>query len=322
MTKDSSAETKDKSTVGAGGKPDRPLLGLLIAQAFGTFNDNAWKQIVVLLAVGAAGTPAEGQERGALAQAFLITTLMLVSLPAGVIADRISKHTVIVAMKVFEVALMAAGIAGLLAVPSGGVPALVILGMLGIQAGVFSPAKYGILPEVLPHERLALGNGLLELWNNLAILIGTAGGGVILSLAGSRPWLGAVVLTVFAGVGLVSALAVPRVPPARQEGGLVTSIRLAYSAINSDRILRLAIRGQILVWAVGSLVPPPVLAYASKTLGLREAWQANMPLAVLGLGVGLGWGAWWRASSPRRRSSTVCSPSAPSVCRSRRWLSR
>jgi acyl-[acyl-carrier-protein]-phospholipid O-acyltransferase/long-chain-fatty-acid--[acyl-carrier-protein] ligase len=292
MTKDSSAKKGE-------GKPDRPLLGLLIAQSFGTFNDNAWKQIVVLLAVGAAANPAEGQERGALAQAFLITTLLVVSLPAGVIADRISKHTVIVAMKVFEVALMAAAIAALMAVPSGGVPALVILGLLGVQAGVFSPAKYGILPEVLPHERLAMGNGLIELWNNLAILVGTAGGGVILSLTGGRPWMGSVLLTVLAAAGLVAAMAVPRVPPARQEGGLITSLRLAYSTINSDRILRLAIRGQVLVWAVGSLVPPPVLAYASKTLGLSEAWQANMPLAVLGLGVGLGSLIAGKLSSPK-----------------------
>jgi acyl-[acyl-carrier-protein]-phospholipid O-acyltransferase/long-chain-fatty-acid--[acyl-carrier-protein] ligase len=289
---------KDNSAIRGDAKPDRPLLGLLIAQALGSFNDNAWKQIVVLLAVVGAGNESQGQARAAQAQALLITTLMLVSLPAGVMADRISKRTVIVAMKMLEVVLMSAAIAVLWAVPSGGVPALVILGLLGIQAGIFSPAKYGLLPEILPHERLAFGNGLLELWNNLAILMGTAAGGVIVKLAEARPWMGAVPLAVFSAIGLATALGVPRVSPARTEGGLAVSVRLAWEAINADRILRLAIRGQLLVWAVGCLVPPPVLSYASKTLHL-DALHANTPLAVLGLGVGLGSLVAGKLSSPK-----------------------
>jgi acyl-[acyl-carrier-protein]-phospholipid O-acyltransferase/long-chain-fatty-acid--[acyl-carrier-protein] ligase len=113
---------------------------------------------------------------------------MLVSLPAGVLADRLSKRAVILALKGFELALMVAGAAALYLNPSGGWPALAILGLLGVQAALFSPAKYGILPEILPHERLSAGNGLLELWNNLAIIAGTVAGGVLLGLAGSRPW--------------------------------------------------------------------------------------------------------------------------------------
>ena len=65
-----------------------------------------------------------------------------------------------------------------------GVPAMAILGLLGVQAALFSPSKYGILPEILPHEKLSSGNGLLEMWTNLAIIGGTVAGGVIVSLTG------------------------------------------------------------------------------------------------------------------------------------------
>src|SRR5438067_11328290 len=85
------------------------LMGLLVAQALGSFNDNAWKQIVALLAVTTAASATQGQERAALAQIVLMVPLMLVSLPAGVLADRVSKRSVILTMKVLELALMLAG---------------------------------------------------------------------------------------------------------------------------------------------------------------------------------------------------------------------
>jgi acyl-[acyl-carrier-protein]-phospholipid O-acyltransferase/long-chain-fatty-acid--[acyl-carrier-protein] ligase len=272
-------------------RKQHPLAGLLVAQALGSFNDNAWKQVVALLAVGAAVTEAAKQERAAVAQAVLMIPLMLVSLPAGVLADRFSKRSVILAMKVLELALMLAGMAVLMARPTGGTPALVVLGLLGVQAALFSPAKYGILPEILPHERLSSGNGQLELWNNLAILAGTIAGGVLISMSGGRPWLGVAVLATLSALGLLAAVTIPHVPAARAEGGMAATVRIAWLAIKSDRILSLAIRGQILIWAVASLVPPPILSYSSKLLGsagTQEAWKANLPLAALGLGIGLG----------------------------------
>ena len=85
-----------------------PLRGLIIAQSVGAFNDNAWKQVVALLASAAAASDREAQGRAALAQVVLLVPLMLVSLPAGTLADRVSKRAVILALKWLELALMAA----------------------------------------------------------------------------------------------------------------------------------------------------------------------------------------------------------------------
>lgn len=289
---------KDGRTTAAVAPRRRPMLGLLVSQSLGAFNDNAWKQVVVLLAVAAASSEAAAQGQAAFAQVVLMIPLMLVSLPAGVLADRVSKRTVILAMKVFEVGLMLAGTVCLYYVPSGGVPALAVLGWLGVQAALFSPAKYGILPEILPHERLSSGNGLLEMCTNLAIIAGTVAGGVIVTLTGGRPWLGGVLLSVLSVVGLVAAFGVPRVPVARSEGGLLTTVRIARDAIRGDRILRLAIRGQVFVWTIASLVPAPLLSYSSKVLGL-EAWTTGLPLAALGVGIGLGCVAAGRISAAK-----------------------
>ena len=66
----------------------RRLNGLLVAQAFGQFNDQAWKQVVTLLAMAAVVDEAAKQEKTALAQIALMLPLPFFSLPAGVLADR------------------------------------------------------------------------------------------------------------------------------------------------------------------------------------------------------------------------------------------
>src|SRR4051794_11910940 len=104
----------------APGRSGDPLRGLVVAQALGAFNDNAWKNLVALLAMAAAVSETEAQEKAAIAQVILMIPLMFVSLPAGVIADRVSKRTVILATKALEVALMLAGTLLLLIHPHGG----------------------------------------------------------------------------------------------------------------------------------------------------------------------------------------------------------
>ena len=293
-----------------GGQP-HGMRGLLIAQAFGQFNDQAWKQLVILLAMAAVVSQAlkqeqsaigqapldtkqmshlreaKKQEQTAIAQAVMLSQLLLFSLPGGVLADRVSKRSVILAMKVFELMLMMAGTAALLIQPKGGLLALGVLGLLGVQTAFFLPAKYGILPEILPHERLSAGNGLLEMISNLAMLSGIVAGGVILKLVGERPWLGGLILSAFSVCGLLAALTIPRVKAARAEGGLGTTLRLAWESIKADRVLRLALIGQVFVWAIATLVPPPIYAYNSEQLRLEE-WQSGLPFAALGIGIAAG----------------------------------
>ena len=220
---------------------------------------------------------------------FVIFTLplVLVSIVAGVFSDRFSKRSVIVVMKVVEVVLMALGTLALYANPSGGILPLVVLGGMAVQSALFSPAKYGILPELLPHERLAAGNGQLELWTFLAIIGGTGTGGVLLQLSGSSPWLGGVVLLLFSVVGVVASLMVPAVPRARETGGVGSTLQGAWQAVRSDRVLRLGISGNVGYWTVASLVGQDVLVYAKAVLGLSDS-LSGIPLATFGIGVGLG----------------------------------
>ncbi len=279
----------------------RPLGGLFVTQFLGAFNDNAWKQIVIFLAIGAAATAGDGQKQTAIAQIVIMVPLMLFSMPAGLLADRFSKRSIIVGSKVFELALMLMGVAALIVQPDGGPLAMTVLGLLGVQAALFVPAKGGIIPELVPHQRLSAANGVLEMGSSMAILGGMVGGAAILQRARHlhEPlWIGGLVLVGLSACGLLSALAIPRVPTVRSQGGLVAPIRIAWEAIRADRVLKLTVIGLVLVWSIASLVPAPILPYASKELGLSE-WKASLPLVALIVGIGAGCALAARLSGPK-----------------------
>ena len=272
-----------------------PLRGLLIAQFCGAFNDNAWKLMVALLAIRElASTITPGPEFETASQtqttlAFVVFTfpLVLVSIVAGVLADRVSKRTVIILMKSVEVLLMSAATVALWTNPAGGILPLMVLAGMGVHSALFSPAKYGIIAELLPHERLAAGNGQLEMWTFFAILTGTAAPGILLALTGNAVWIAPLLLTTLALVGFSAAWTIPPVPPARATGGLVNTLYGAWSALARDRMLRLAICGAVFFWTIASLFAQNILVYAKAVL-LVSDWQSGLPLMMLSIGIGLG----------------------------------
>lgn len=272
-----------------------PIRGLLIAQFAGAFNDNAWKLIVALLSIQqvtalmAPGPALETASQHETTLAFVVFTLplMLVSLAAGTLADRISKRTLMISMKAVEAGLMAAATVALFLNPAGGLLPLIVLGGMGAHSALFSPAKYGILPEILPHEQLSAGNAILELSTFLAILAGTAIGGVLLNVAGAHLWLAPLVLTAFALVGFIASWWVPAVPAARSTGGVIEAVTSSLATLRNDRILRLAVMGSTFFWTIASLVGQDVLVYAKAILGLSDS-LTGLPLAALSIGIGAG----------------------------------
>ncbi len=281
-----------------------PLRGLLTAQFFGAFNDNAWKYIILTLAIrpimqrtGGTGDEFNQATQVETTKALLVFILpmMLFSLPAGVLADRISKRSVFIAMKALEVVLMVAAALSLFFDPTGLVLPLAILALMGVQSAIFSPAKYGILPEILPHKKLSWGNGLLEMFTMLAIIGGTGLGPVLLKLdaEGTRAhltWLAPAVLVVLSVFGLVAAQLVPRVPPAGRTGGLGATMRVAWSAMRADRVLWLAVLGAIMYWTVISLIGQNVYVYARSITAAMQNKElvSGLPAAFFGIGIGIG----------------------------------
>jgi acyl-[acyl-carrier-protein]-phospholipid O-acyltransferase / long-chain-fatty-acid--[acyl-carrier-protein] ligase len=271
---------------------DRTLNALLLAQFCGAFNDNAFKMIVALLAIGAVAGGGEAAAQEVTTVAFVVFTLPLLvgSLPAMVLGDRIGKRALIVGTKFAEVLLMAAGAVALCVQPAGVLP-FVVLAAMGLQSALFAPGKYGILPETLPHERLSAANGKLEAASFVAIVLGTVAGGALLAASDGEPWLAGLLLTAVAVVGAVASLRLPRLPAAGLAGtereSAAATVQLAARAVRSDRVLRLATLGTVAFWGLASLLGQDVLVYAKQVLGFDDR-IAGLPFGVFAIGVGAG----------------------------------
>src|SRR5439155_11119295 len=127
---------------------------------------------------------------------------------------------------------------------------VVILGLMGLQRACFGPAKYGILPELVPHHRLSAANGRLELLTFVAIIAGTALGPWLLAIAPAAPGVMAMVLTILAAIGAQAARRIQRTEPARDSGGLAVALAGAFRALRADRSLLLAVVGQGCFWTL------------------------------------------------------------------------
>jgi acyl-[acyl-carrier-protein]-phospholipid O-acyltransferase/long-chain-fatty-acid--[acyl-carrier-protein] ligase len=263
---------------------------LIATQFQGAFSDNALKWLVsfLLLDMGL-----QQQKRDLLfvlvVPLLFATPFLLFSMTGGFLADRFSKRSVTAGLKVMEIAVMSIALAGLAALNLWIAAAAIFL--LSTQAALFGPSKYGLLPELLPEKRLSWGNGILELGTFLATITGTMAGGLLASMfRGRQAWSG-LLLIILTVIGLVASLGISRVPAANPEkkfrfnlaGDLWTQI----SEMRKDRVLWLAVLGNVYFWFLGSLLLLNIVLYATDILHVDET-HTSLLLVVLTLGIGVG----------------------------------
>lgn len=261
---------------------------LMATQFQNAFSDNALKNLVVLLVL--ADLAREAQETYvALAGALFAAPFIVFSMFGGWLADRFSKAGVMRAVKAAEVGIMlfATAALGLRNLPME----LASIFLMGTQSAVFGPSKYGILPEILPVERLSWGNGLLELLTFLGIILGTTTGGYLAEFMGNGQYLSGLMLAALAVAGYLMSRGIPRVPAA--DPGCpprlnpVTDLRTQMRWIRRDRDLWRANWGNAGFWFVAALVQMNLLIYAKEVLHLTES-QNGLLNTALSIGIGVG----------------------------------
>src|SRR5579864_211494 len=144
---------------------------LIITQFFGAFNDNVLKTLVTLLIVAWVDNLHRRNTLVSASGAVFVAPFLIFSMIAGRVSDRIGKPAVIRGTKFWELFVIGAAIAALLGESIQWM--MVTLFMLSMQATFFSPAKYGVLPEMMNENELPEANALLNLSTFAAILLGT-----------------------------------------------------------------------------------------------------------------------------------------------------
>ncbi|WP_193367663.1 acyl-[ACP]--phospholipid O-acyltransferase [Pelagibius marinus] len=268
----------------------RRFLPLFATQFLGAFNDNLFKNALVVLVLFriAADEGGRGEMLAAAAAGLFVLPFFLFSATAGQLADKYDKARMIRGVKLAEVAIMLLAALGFAWERTDFL--FVVLFLMGIQSAFFGPLKYGILPQHLDTKELVGGNALIEAATFLAILLGTIAGGLLILADGGVTVISGGIIVV-ALLGWAASLMIPAAPaPAPQlkvnwnfvwETGEI----LRHAAARRD--IFLSILGISWFWLVGLSFLALFGPYAKNVLGGDEQ-VITLFLTVFSIGIGVG----------------------------------
>lgn len=267
----------------------RGFKALLATQFLGAFNDNAFKLIISFIAVEHMIKSAAGAQYLSAASAFFILPFLLFSSYAGFFADRVSKRTIMIYAKFAELAIMTLG---MIALFSGNFAFIyAVLFLMGTQSAFFGPAKYGILPEVLTEEEISEGNGLMQMWTFLAIILGMAFGGFLMTAVKGKAYLGSIAFIIISLLGIITSFYIHKVLPSGSKRkfqiNFLSDIWSTIKIVKEKRPMYLSMTGIVYFWFLGALFQLNILLYTSKMMHVSQL-ATGLLLTVVALGVGTG----------------------------------
>lgn len=265
----------------AGTAPRRALPAVLAAQFLSALADNALLFVAIAL-VRLQGRP---EEWVPLLQELFVLAFVVLAPFAGPFADALPKGRVMLlanGLKLLGPAAMLAGLNPLLA-----------YGLVGVGAAAYSPAKYGILSELVGPESLVKANSLMEGSTIVAILLGVASGGWLADRAVTLA-LWSVAACYLAAMG--ANLLIPRLPAAHPGKGfepwaLIADFAKTTWTLVKDSDVRFSLASTSLFWGAGATLRLLLVAWVPLALSIHDtSTPANLNGAVA-VGIALGAGA-------------------------------
>ena len=186
---------------------------------------------------------------------------------------------------------------------------LLAYAVVGLGAAAYSPAKYGILTEYLPHHRLVVANGWIEGLTVSSIIIGTLLGGVLISptvsgklLAIDLPHFNTgidtpaeaaiAIIMLFYGVAAIFNLYIPDTgvdhrPPSKNPLYLVREFAHCVKLLWTDKLGQISLATTTLFWGAGATLQFIVLKWAEVALGYSLS-KATLLQGVCAAGIAIG----------------------------------
>lgn len=267
--------------------------GLLTTQFLGAFNDNYFKQLVLLKCVEMAGSG--NRDLQPLAMAAFALPFVLLSGFGGYLSDRLSKRSLIVWCKVAEIGVMAAALGVLLPGVSSGIQQLqlliLVLAFMGAQSAIFGPPKYGILPQLFSHRQLLPVNGAIQMTTFLAIIFGMAGAGIALDNLRNSLWMCSVIAVGIAVFGTLTSLFIRPTPVAQPQLQLrwdnLFIPREVWQLFSKQPQLARAILVMMMFWFIGGVAQPAVNSLGENVLHFSKT-RTSLMAASIGIGIAVG----------------------------------
>ena len=271
----------------------RRFVPLFVTQLLNAFNDNLFKNAMVLFVVyGVYNSEQQEAWFSALATALVLIPFVFLSALAGQLADMRDKAKIIRIVKACEIGIMAVGALGLLMAWKGimihtvAIPLMcaALFGM-GTHSTFLGPIKYSILPQHLHPDEVLAGTGLVEAGTYVAILAGTIiAGWIPVQLSAA-----AVLITAFVGYGASRYVppAPPLDPPERLDlHPIMAPLRLIRDTLRDRRVF-LAIMAISFFWTIGAVLFIQFPPLAKNVLSASKE-VASLFLVMFSVGIALG----------------------------------
>jgi acyl-[acyl-carrier-protein]-phospholipid O-acyltransferase/long-chain-fatty-acid--[acyl-carrier-protein] ligase len=267
----------------------RGFWSLIVTQFQGAFSDCTLKNLVIFIILGMGLPSGKRDALVPIVGALFALPFILFSMTGGYFADRYSKRSVTIGVKIFEICVMLFAFGGLalknLPIELAGVF------LMGVHSAIFGPSKYGLLPEILPEKRLSWGNGIIELGTFGAIVLGTTFGAVLSDLfRGRQGWSGIILIALAIG-GLAMSFGISRLPAAAPQkkfrANFLADLFAQIQVMRQDRVLWLAMVGNTYFAFLATLLQFNIILYGKDILRLGDTQNGYLQ-ASIALGIGLG----------------------------------
>lgn len=250
---------------------------LLMAQFLSALADNA----LLFAAIALLAKMSAPDWHTPLLQQFFVISYIVLAPFVGSFADALPKGRVMFianAIKLIGSLSMALGM-----------PPLYAYGIVGIGAAAYSPAKYGILTELLPPEKLVSANGWMEGSTVMAIILGAIIGGI---MASNDPFFAMIIITLLYMLAAIFNTYIPKLPidhklPKKNPVFMLIDFWHSFNALWKDTRGQVSLAVTTLFWGAGATLRLVVIAWAASSLnfGLEQATQL-MALLAVGIAVG------------------------------------
>ena len=265
------------------------FLPFFVTQLLGAFNDNIFKQSLILAILYHLTVAGDRNLLVNLCALLFILPFFLFSALGGQFGEKFNKDALMRALKLAEVGIMLVGAAGFVL---GSLPLLFLaLFAMGTHSALFGPVKYSILPQHLQENELVGGNALVEMGTFLAILAGTIGAGMLMSRQDYAAGVGIAVVLV-AACGYLASRNIPRAAAALPELVIDWNIfRQSWSILMLGLRQRPAVSrslvGNSWFWFLGAVYLTQIPTYAKELLHGDES-VVTLILTVFSVGIALG----------------------------------
>lgn len=269
----------------------RRFLPYFLTQFLGAFNDNVYKNALVMLITfkSVSLTDAQINSMVNFSAALFILPFFLFSAMAGQLSEKYEKSLLIQQIKFAEIVIMLLGAIAFYFNHLNSM--MIILFLMGAQSAFFGPIKFSIVPQHLHRDELIGGNGLIEMGTFVAILIGTILGGILIGFSEGALIVGISVI-IFAILGFITSLYIP--PAAAALPSLKINWNLAGETVNLFKMafreyyIFLSILAMSWFWFYGSFYLSQMPLYAKNIIG---GDNHVVTLLILSFSIGVGSGS-------------------------------